>query len=135
MNAEERLLKYGYEDVKYLVNEGYDDALIGVGRDGRAIYDFDLMVKWLVDKYNCSESDAIEWIDYNCDIPYWEIVYREDIYESFPELSGTFDDYKRMLIGQNTHGVLLIDSESVTDQNIEDIESVLNNFEIDYKII
>ena len=39
MNAEERLLEYGYEDVKYLINESYDDALIGVTEDGRAVYD------------------------------------------------------------------------------------------------
>ena len=41
MNAEERLLECGYDYVKYLVNESYDDALIGVSEDGRAIYDFD----------------------------------------------------------------------------------------------
>jgi hypothetical protein len=30
MNAEEKLLDAGYEDVVYLVNYSYDDALIGV---------------------------------------------------------------------------------------------------------
>ena len=65
MNAEERLLGYGYEDVKYLVNESYDDALIGVSEDGRAIYDFDKMVEWLVDKYGWTETESIEWIEVN----------------------------------------------------------------------
>ena len=65
MNAEERLLEYGYEDVKYLVNEGYDDALIGVSEDGRAIYDFEKMVDWLVDKYGWTDEEAVEWIEYN----------------------------------------------------------------------
>lgn len=65
MNAEERLLEYGYEDVKYLVNESYDDALIGVSEDGRAIYDFDKMVEWLIDKYGWSDTEAIEWIEAN----------------------------------------------------------------------
>ena len=65
MNAEERLLEYGYEDVKYLVNESYDDALIGVSEDGRAIYDFDRMVDWLVDKYNWTVEEAVEWIEHN----------------------------------------------------------------------
>lgn len=65
MNAEERLLEYGYEDVKYLVNESYDDALIGISEDGRAIYDFDKMVDWLVDKYNYTDEEAVEWIEYN----------------------------------------------------------------------
>ena len=65
MNAEERLLEYGYEGVKYLVDEGYDDALIGVSEDGRAIYDFDKMVEWLMTKYDWSETESIEWIEYN----------------------------------------------------------------------
>lgn len=65
MNAEERLLDAGYEDVKYLVNESYDDALIGVSEDGRAIYDFDKMVDWLIGKYGWSDTESIEWIEYN----------------------------------------------------------------------
>ena len=65
MTAEERLLEYGYEDVKYLTNESYDDALIGVSEDNRAIYDFGLMIEWLMNKYGWSESESIEWIEYN----------------------------------------------------------------------
>lgn len=65
MNAEERLIEYGYEDVKFLVNESYDDALIGVSEDGRAIYDFGLMVEWLMLKYDWSEIESIEWIETN----------------------------------------------------------------------
>lgn len=65
MNAEERLLEYGYEDVKFLVNESYDDALIGVSDDGRAIYDFGLMIEWLMLKYDWSEMESIEWIETN----------------------------------------------------------------------
>ena len=65
MNAEERLLEYGYENVKFLVNESYDDALIGVSEDGRAIYDFDKMVEWLIEKYGWSDIEAIEWIEAN----------------------------------------------------------------------
>lgn len=65
MNAEERLLEYGYEDVKFLVNESYDDALIGVSDDGRAIYDFGLMIEWLMTKYGWSDIESIEWIETN----------------------------------------------------------------------
>lgn len=65
MNAKERLLEYGYEDVKYFVNESYDGALIGVSEDGRAIYNFDKMVDWLVDKYDWTDEEAVEWIEYN----------------------------------------------------------------------
>ena len=65
MTAEERLLEYGYEDIKYLVNESYDDALIGVSEDGRAIYDFGLMIEWLINKYGWSVEESVEWIEYN----------------------------------------------------------------------
>ena len=65
MTAEERLLEYGYEGVKYLVDESYDDALIGVSEDGRAIYDFGLMIEWLMTKYGWSDIESIEWIEAN----------------------------------------------------------------------
>lgn len=65
MNAEELLLEYGYEGVKYLTNYSYDTALIGVSEDNRAIYDYDLMVEWLVTEQDFSYEDAIEWIDFN----------------------------------------------------------------------
>lgn len=65
MNAEERLLNEGYENVTYLVNYSYDDALIGVSWDGRTIYDFEKMVDWLMKKEGWSDNEAIEWIEYN----------------------------------------------------------------------
>lgn len=65
MNAEEKLLDAGYEGIKYLVDDSYDDALIGVSDDGRAIYDFDKMVKWLMNKYGWSDMESVEWIEYN----------------------------------------------------------------------
>lgn len=65
MNAEERLLEYGYEGIKYLVDYSYDDALIGVSEDGRAIYDFDKMVEWLMNKEGLSDIEAVEWIETN----------------------------------------------------------------------
>lgn len=65
MNAREKLLDFGYEDVVYLVNYSYDNALIGVSSDNRAIYDYDKMVEWLIETENFSQEDAVEWIDYN----------------------------------------------------------------------
>lgn len=65
MNAEKILLDNGYEGVKYLTNYSYDDALIGVSSDNRAIYDFRLMIEWLVNNEEFTEEEAIEWIDYN----------------------------------------------------------------------
>lgn len=65
MNAEEKLLDAGYEGIKYLTNYSYDDALIGVSNDNRAIYDYNKMIDWLMKKEGWSDNEAIEWIEYN----------------------------------------------------------------------
>lgn len=65
MNAEEKLLEAGYEGVLFFVNYSYDDACIGVSDDGRAIYDYEKMIEWLMDEENWSDEEAVEWIEYN----------------------------------------------------------------------
>lgn len=65
MTAREKLLDEGYEDVLLLENYSYDDAMIGVTEDNRAVYDYDLMVEWLRREENLSYEDAVEWIQYN----------------------------------------------------------------------
>ena len=65
MDAEKMLLDNGYEDVTYLTNYSYDDALIGVSSDNRAIYSFNLMIEWLIEKEGLSMDEAIEWIELN----------------------------------------------------------------------
>ena len=65
MSAAERLAAAGYEDTIILENYSYDDALIGVTEDGRAVYDFNKMVAWLVETEGFTELEAIEWIEYN----------------------------------------------------------------------
>ena len=64
-SAEDRILDAGYEDVVIFKDEGYDDALIGISEDGRVIYDFDLMVEWLMKVDGITSEEAIEWIEYN----------------------------------------------------------------------
>lgn len=63
--SEEILLNNGYEDVIYFTNYGYDTALIGVSEDGRAVYDFEKMVDWLMETEGLSRIESIEWIEYN----------------------------------------------------------------------
>ena len=65
MDAEKILLDNGYEGVKYLTNYSYDDALIGVSSDNRAIYNFELMIEWLIENEGFSMDEAIEWIELN----------------------------------------------------------------------
>lgn len=65
MDARNKLLDNGYEDVLLFDGEEYDDALIGVTVDNRAVYEFEKMVECLMKKYGWSDIDAIEWIEYN----------------------------------------------------------------------
>lgn len=65
MTAAERIEAAGFEDVIIFENYSYDGAPIGVTEDGRAVYDYDKMVAWLVATEGFSEPEAIEWIDYN----------------------------------------------------------------------
>lgn len=64
-SAEEKLLDYGYDGVKYLTNYSYDSALIGVTEDNRAVYDFGLMIEWLMIEEDFEYEEAIEWIEFN----------------------------------------------------------------------
>ena len=65
MNAEERLMDAGYEGIKYLPDYSYDDALIGVSHDGRAIYDYEKMIEWLMNEEGWSDDECVEWIEVN----------------------------------------------------------------------
>ena len=47
------------------VNPDFNDAIIGVTTDDRAVYDYDLMVESLAKKDNISLDEAQEFIDYN----------------------------------------------------------------------
>ena len=64
--AREKLLAEGYDDVMIFEDFSYDTALIGVTEDNRAVYDFDLMVEWLIDEKGFKDAlEAVEWIEYN----------------------------------------------------------------------
>lgn len=46
-------------------NQSYDNSIIGVTFDGRAIYDLHYMIDEYIQDNECSYDDAIEWIEYN----------------------------------------------------------------------
>ena len=73
MTPKEVLLEVGYEDVLLLDNYGYDDALVGVTTDNRAVYSFSKMVEWLMSTESFTYEDAVEWIEYNTirSLPYY----------------------------------------------------------------
>lgn len=64
-SAEEKLLDNCYEDVMILKNYSYDSALIGVSDDNRAVYDYDLMIEYLIKEEGFTEIEAIEWTEFN----------------------------------------------------------------------
>ena len=53
------------DEILLFENYSYDDALIGVTHDDRAVYDFDKMVTWLMDLEGWTYEEAVEWIEYN----------------------------------------------------------------------
>lgn len=61
----ESLVDAGYEDVVVFENPDYDDCIIGVSSDRRAIYSMEKMVRWLMTEDHISEEDARDFICYN----------------------------------------------------------------------
>lgn len=53
------------EPIKLFDSPNYDSALLGVTTTGRAVYDYDLMVKWLESNCDMEEDVAIEFLEYN----------------------------------------------------------------------
>ena len=65
--AEQILADNGYdaEDIVLLKDESYDSALIAVTDDYRAVYSYDKMVEWYMEKNGCTAEEAMKWIDFN----------------------------------------------------------------------
>ena len=53
------------EDAMVFDNYAYDNSIIGTTFDGRAIYDFDMMVDELAADEGWTEEEAVDWVDYN----------------------------------------------------------------------
>lgn len=65
MTAADKLTAAGYEDTVIFTDYSYDDALIGVTDDGRAVYEYSKMVLWLMATEGMTVDEAEEWIGYN----------------------------------------------------------------------
>lgn len=61
----EKLKEYTNDPIVVFDNLDYDSALIGITEDNRAVYDYDLMIKYLMDTQGWDETESIEWIEYN----------------------------------------------------------------------
>ncbi len=53
------------DDAIVFDNHAYDNSIIGITFDGRAIYCFEYMVEELMNDEGWNELDSIEWIEYN----------------------------------------------------------------------
>lgn len=53
-------------------NSAYDNSIIGYTTDDRVVYDYDKMIEELMQDEGITESEAIDWIDFNTirSIPY-----------------------------------------------------------------
>ena len=60
-----KLADYDLDHIKLLSDYSYDDALIGITEDNRAIYDYDKMVRQLIEEEGFDEIGAEEWINHN----------------------------------------------------------------------
>ena len=49
----------------YLTDASYDRSIVGITDEGRVVYDYRSMVLEFMSDENCSEEEAIEWLDYN----------------------------------------------------------------------
>lgn len=66
MDDVKRLIEdYDYEDVIIFSSPDYASAFIGISDDNRAVYDYDKMIDYLVDRDGLTNIEAIEFIDYN----------------------------------------------------------------------
>lgn len=55
----------GHEETLVFDNPDFDEAIIGVTHDGKAVYDYDKMVYCLMKEDKISSEDAMDFIDYN----------------------------------------------------------------------
>ena len=53
------------EDAIVFDRPAFDNSIIAVTTDGRAVYDYQRMVAELMEDDEISEQEAIDWIEYN----------------------------------------------------------------------
>lgn len=61
----EKLRKRLPDGAMVLDNASYDNSIIGTTLDGRVIYSYSRMVEEYRVEHNCSEVDAVEWVEFN----------------------------------------------------------------------
>ena len=65
MSVRDLLVERGLEDAIVFANPDYESAIVGYTPDGRIVYRYEDMVRYLMETDSMSEEDAAEFIDYN----------------------------------------------------------------------
>lgn len=62
----------GHDEAVVFDGPDFDDAIIGVTDEGQVVYDYNAMVRSMMQQDGISEDEAIEFIEYNTirSIPY-----------------------------------------------------------------
>ena len=74
------LVEKGYDNIIVFSNPDYTDALIGLTDTNQAVYDYDLMIEWLIKHENMDLEDAADFISYNSSFyggEHYPIIYYE----------------------------------------------------------
>lgn len=83
------LVEKGYDDVIIFSEPSYDTCLIGLTSTNQAVYDYYLMVDWLMEHEDMNEEEAEDFISYNDSFYYGKdypiIYYGEDVEEMVAE--------------------------------------------------
>lgn len=130
------IIEQGIEETKYMVNPDYIGAVIGLASDNKLVYDYWKMVDALAKEYAGEMDDpqeaAMEWIDYNCDMPYWYIVdnYSDadgDVPVDDESAYEAIKEHMKAFVGISTHGTILFDEELLTDEEMDSIEKKIQD--------
>jgi hypothetical protein len=55
----------GFSSTILCTNPSYDKSIVGITDNGRIIYSYERMVKEFAEDNECTETEAMEFIDYN----------------------------------------------------------------------
>lgn len=59
------LCEMGHDEAVIFDGPDFDEAIVGVTDDGRVIYNYDAMVRSLMDRDGISMEETIDFIEYN----------------------------------------------------------------------
>lgn len=92
------LITKGYKDVIVFRNPDYIDAIIGLTAENNVVYDYDLMIEWLMNNEAMDYDDAADFIGFNDSFYHGKhhpIIYYGKTLEE--ELAEEDHDYKPLV--------------------------------------